>query len=108
MHFDEYQQHAMRTAKKEQSDRDRLLNYALGAAGEAGELAEMVKKHCFHDHELDVKKVMKEVGDQLWYLAGILDVLDQSFTAAAVMNVEKLRRRYPDGFTTDQSHHDSQ
>lgn len=98
----------MRTAKPGQSKRDRLLNFALGAAGEGGEIAEKIKKHVFHEHELDEEDLVKEIGDLLWYAAGLMDAIGRKFDEAPVKNIMKLRRRYPEGFTVEESHHDGQ
>lgn len=47
----------------------RLLNLgAMGLAGEAGEVADLLKKVLFHDRELDRDKLIQELGDVRWYL----------------------------------------
>jgi NTP pyrophosphatase (non-canonical NTP hydrolase) len=105
--FNEYQQAALRTANTapDRTRQERLAHWALGLAGESGETAEMVKKHLFHDHELDHTAMVKELGDVLWYLAVLARELNVDLEEVALNNVEKLRRRYPHGFRTEDSLH---
>lgn len=44
-----------------------LIGHSLGLVGEAGEVADLVKKWVLHGHELDKPKLIKELGDVLWY-----------------------------------------
>jgi NTP pyrophosphatase (non-canonical NTP hydrolase) len=76
---------------------------ALGLCGEAGEVAELLKKAYGHGHELDKVALAKEIGDVLWYLAAIATLHNIDLEQAAKDNVEKLRRRYPDGFSHEAS-----
>lgn len=76
---------------------------ALGLAGESGEFADEVKKHLFHGKELDQEKLVKELGDILWYLAAAAKYLGVSLSDIAAKNNEKLRVRYPDGFSYEAS-----
>lgn len=80
-----------------------LLNFALGAAGEAGEIADEVKKVIFHGHNLDIDKLLKEIGDALWYLSQLTRTLGYSFDTVAERNLEKLKDRYPEGFSEEKS-----
>lgn len=80
-----------------------LLNGALGLAGESGELVDHIKKHVFHGHGLDPAVVLKEAGDVLWYLAEILEMTGLSMSDAMRENIEKLTRRFPDGFDPDRT-----
>jgi NTP pyrophosphatase (non-canonical NTP hydrolase) len=45
--------------------------YALGLAGEAGEVVDLLKKSWGHGHPLDVEKLKKELGDTLWYVTAL-------------------------------------
>lgn len=80
-----------------------LAVLALGIAGEAGEVADTVKKHVGHGHPLDFDHLAEELGDLLWYVAALADAVGASLSDIANFNVEKLRRRYPDGFSTERS-----
>ena len=102
MTLDDYQQLAARTMGPRTPERQ-LANAALGLAGEAGEVADMLKKHLFHDHPLDRDAVVKELGDCLWYVAGVATALGLSLDEIGARNIEKLRRRYPEGFSAERS-----
>lgn len=103
--LDEYQQAAVRTAAKpDASDGDKpLAIMALGIAGEAGEVAEIVKKHIGHGHPMDRDKLCKELGDVLWYLAATAALMGMTLSEVATVNVEKLKKRYPEGFSHEAS-----
>jgi NTP pyrophosphatase (non-canonical NTP hydrolase) len=102
MTLDEYQQFAARTIGI-RTQADQLSNMALGLAGEAGETADMLKKHLFHGKPLDVDEVIKELGDVMWYVAGMATAIGASLDDVAQRNVDKLRQRYPNGFSTEAS-----
>ncbi|MBC7561487.1 MAG: nucleoside triphosphate pyrophosphohydrolase family protein [Gemmatimonadaceae bacterium] len=102
MTLDEYQQLAARTIGT-RTHADQLSNMALGLAGEAGETADMLKKHLFHGKPLDPDEVMKELGDVMWYVAGMATAMGMSLDDVAQRNVDKLRTRYPDGFSAEAS-----
>lgn len=97
--LNEYQLLAMRT-KPELSRPDAMLNFALGSTGEAGELADMIKKHVFHGHHLPFEEVGKELGDMLWYLSLMAELFGYTLQEVAEMNIDKLRTRYPQGFNS--------
>ncbi len=106
--FDLYQGLALRTASADSTATAMTLldAAALGLSGESGEIADHVKKILYHGHPLDDstrEKIAKELGDILWYCALGAKGIGMSLAEIAVMNVEKLRKRYPDGFSTEQS-----
>jgi NTP pyrophosphatase (non-canonical NTP hydrolase) len=82
----------------------RLLLHALGTNGEAGEIADHVKKHVFHGMPLDSAHLLKEAGDVLWYLDRLLKANQYTLEDAMVANVTKLRARYPDGWDAATKH----
>ena len=88
-------------------DQKQWLLGALGLCGEAGELAEVIKKHVFHEHPMDAEtrsKLRKECGDCLWYLNYIAALLDRDLGEIADLNIEKLMARYPEGtFSAERS-----
>ena len=102
MDFNEYQKLAMRTAS-EPSMQNLILNGVMGLCGEAGECIDIVKKHIFQGHELDRQKLIDEASDCFWYLAAIASGLEISLEEIALHNVEKLRKRYPEGFNVTES-----
>ena len=106
MTINEYQAAALRTA---QTDKllaiDLLINSALGLCGESGEVADLVKKHRFQGHDLDFDHIAKELGDIAWYLAVGAYSIGYDLEKILQMNVDKLKARYPNGFSADRSLH---
>ena len=105
MTINEYQSLAMRTSNKDLSPDYRLLNGALGLAGESGEIADLVKKNFMQGHVLDLEHVAKELGDVCGYIAETATAIGIDLETVMQMNVEKLRKRYPWGFDSDRSQH---
>lgn len=105
MPINAYQQFAERTANRGPDDSTaiRMLNFSLGVAGEAGEFCNLVKKIQFHDHDYDRDKLKDELGDILWYVATLATTIGFTLDEVARFNIEKLKRRYPDGFEPERS-----
>lgn len=105
MDFNEYQKLAMKTASdtSKHSKQNLILNGVMGLCGEAGECIDIVKKHMFQGHELNREKLIDEASDCLWYLAEIATGLNLTLEEIASHNVEKLKKRYPEGFDADKS-----
>jgi NTP pyrophosphatase (non-canonical NTP hydrolase) len=97
----DYQRAAMRTAGDDTENY--LLNGVMGLCGESGEVIDLVKKHLFQGHELDKKQLALECGDCAWYLALIASATDMPFGEVLQMNIDKLKERYPTGFSKDRS-----
>ena len=106
MTINEYQAAALRTAQTEKFlASDLLLNSALGLCGESGEVADLVKKHIFQGHDIDFDHIAKELGDISWYLAVGAYAIGYDLETILQMNVDKLKARYPNGFSADRSLH---
>lgn len=106
MTINEYQTAALRTAQTDKlTARELLLNSALGLCGESGEVADLLKKYHFQGHNLDLDHVAKELGDIAWYLAVGAYSIGYDLEKILQMNVDKLKARYPNGFSTDRSLH---
>ena len=103
MNINEYQKLAMRTLNPELNKKDVLINGVMGLCGEAGEVIDIVKKHLAQGHELNREQLIKELGDVAWYLAETATALDGSLEDVLRKNIEKLERRYPDGFEKERS-----
>ena len=99
----EYQKLAMTTLNPALSKQDVLINGVMGLCGEAGEAIDIVKKHLAQGHPLDREALLKELGDVAWYLAETAYALDVPLDEVLAGNIEKLRRRYPEGFETERS-----
>lgn len=99
MTFNEYQEAARRTQNPDVRGWIASIEAAMGIGGEAGEVIDLIKKAQFQGHEPDVLALESELGDLLWYISEMADYLGVSLDAIAEGNIEKLRIRYPDGFT---------
>ena len=99
MTINEYQRLAMSTLNTELSKRDVLINSVMGLCGESGEAIDIVKKHLHQGHELDKAALARGLGDIAWYLAEAATALDMELGDIFSANIEKLRRRYPEGFS---------
>ena len=105
MTINEYQRLAMTTLNPELSQKDILINGVMGLCGESGEAIDIVKKWLAQGHKLDREKLSKELGDIAWYLAETATALDLSLEDIFAANIEKLKKRFPDGFDTERSIH---
>ena len=77
----------------------RLLHAAIGMVTETGEIQDQLKKHIFYGKPLDKVNLKEEMGDLVYYLALMCNVLGLTFEEVLERNVEKLQARYPKGFT---------
>ena len=103
MQLNEYQELAMTTLNPELSKKDVLINSVMGLCGEAGEAIDIVKKWLAQGHELDEEHLAKELGDIAWYLAEAATALDIPLEDICQANIDKLKKRYPQGFETKRS-----
>ncbi len=97
MDFKTYQTHVARTLASG-SQMDRMVHMALGIGGESGEVIEPIKKHAYSGKDLDHEKLAEEIGDLLYYVAGLCEAAGLDFETVARFNVAKLQKRYPGGF----------
>lgn len=103
MTANEYQALAMRTLNPDLDKKDILINGVMGLCGESGEAIDIVKKHLAQNHPLDKDALRKELGDIAWYLAETAYALDTDLEDILRMNIQKLKDRYPEGFSTQNS-----
>lgn len=103
MTINEYQKLAMTTLNPALSRKDVLINGVMGLCGESGEAIDIVKKHLAQGHELDREALVKELGDIAWYLAETAYALDVPLEDVLQQNIDKLRKRYPQGFSQERS-----
>lgn len=102
--FNEYQQETDSTAiypDAGMGTTEAVTYVALGVAGEAGEVAEQIKK-LLRDDDGNLTsereaKIKKEIGDVLWYLARMCVELDFELDDVAVDNLAKLQSRQRTG-----------
>jgi NTP pyrophosphatase (non-canonical NTP hydrolase) len=93
----------MMTLNKDLTKKEALVNSVMGLNGEAGEVIDLVKKHLFHGHVLNKEELIKELGDVAWYLAEAAYALDIDLETILKLNIEKLKKRYPEGFSIKDS-----
>ena len=103
LNANDYQRQAMTFLKPGMNRKDVLINGVMGLCGEAGETIDLVKKHLYQGHALDKQKLAMELGDIAWYLAETAYALDIPLEKILRANLEKLKKRYPEGFSTERS-----
>lgn len=103
MNINEYQELAMTTLNPKLSKKDVLINSVMGLCGESGEAIDIVKKWYAQGHDLDKEHLAKELGDIAWYLAEAATALDIPLEDILQANIDKLKKRYPEGFDTKRS-----
>jgi NTP pyrophosphatase (non-canonical NTP hydrolase) len=101
MTFDEYQKQALTTAVNNYEPLMAKTIWAMGIAGESGEVIEKWKKIvAYRDGEVtdaDKADLAKELGDVVWYIAVFAHELGLSFDEIMALNVEKLKSRQQRG-----------
>lgn len=104
MTLNEYQQACERTANRQTEDKEKAIMVSLiGLAEECGEVLGILKKVYGHSHELKSEHLKKELGDVLWYLSDVCSKFGFSLEEVAALNVDKLNKRYPTGFSSELS-----
>ena len=103
MTINEYQKLAMTTLNPGLSKKDVLINGVMGLCGESGEAIDIVKKWLAQGHELDKAHLAEELGDIAWYLAEVATVLGYDLEDILQANIDKLRKRFPEGFEVERS-----
>lgn len=102
MHFDEYQLRTAETAIYPDAGKQTVAAVAyvaLGLTGEAGEVANVVKKMLRDGLTFDEarERIIGEAGDILWYLSQICTECDLDLSEVATENLGKLRDRQARG-----------
>ena len=95
MNANSYQQWTLSTAiypGAGTGNNDELSYLALGLNGEAGEVADKIKKH-LRDGKLDIGGIVYELGDVCWYIARLADALGYDFEDLLTINNAKLEQR---------------
>lgn len=104
MDVNEYQKAALRTVNHSIVDKtDALTEGLMGLSGEAGECIDLLKKHMFQGHMFDRERFAEELGDVAWYLAISANAIGYDLETVLQMNIDKLWKRYPNGFDAEHS-----
>lgn len=102
MELTEYQGLARRTQNPALNRHQRLEHALFGLCSEVGEIHSIYQKG-HQGHPVCTEAVVDELGDLLWFAGELCDVLGVDLGDVARFNVEKLKTRYPDGFSTEKS-----
>lgn len=102
MTFNEYQQLAARTINRDLSQYEMIMHALHGMVGEIGEIHSMYQKE-YQGHAFEQSHLWKEVGDLLWFAAELCTAYGVNMDDVARANINKLKARYPEGFTADKS-----
>ena len=103
MNIEEFQKRSTRTMDTSLTRRDQIANMALGIAGESGEVADIIKKHLYQGHTLDLDHMKEEIGDVMFYIVNLCTLYDITMSEVLVGNYNKLMERFPNGFDKEKS-----
>jgi NTP pyrophosphatase (non-canonical NTP hydrolase) len=98
-----YQEETKRTLKPSDDNNYVLFELLLGLSGEVGELVNLVKKKELHGHDIQTSKISEEIGDCMWYISNICNQQGLDLSQILYDNIEKLNKRYPKGYTKEDS-----
>lgn len=99
-----YQELAARTINKELTP-TQMEHHALhGMVGEIGEIHSLYQK-IYQGHDCDTEHLKKELGDLLWFIAEYCTSRGWELEEIMLMNIHKLKARFPQGFEVDKSLH---
>lgn len=101
MDIHEYRKAAARTLPHLSSEEQDIQHMLFGMMTELGELVDSYKKHYAYGKKLDMVNVMEEMGDIMWYWAGLCTITGINPEYALTVNIQKLKARYPEKFTED-------
>lgn len=102
--IDTYQQLAARTINKDLSAPEMEKHALHGMVGEIGEIHSLYQK-VYQGHDMDYEHLGKEIGDLCWFIAEFCTVLSINLSDVMMENIEKLKKRYPEGFSVEESLH---
>lgn len=95
MKISEYQEFCAKGILPATLEREPIVGFALGLAGESGEVVDDIKKKYFHGRTIDPDHTIEELGDVMWYVANIATQLGVTLDEVIERNADKLRVRYP-------------
>ena len=103
MKIEEFQRLSKRTLNKELTKEQTLSNMVMGISGEAGEVADIIKKHLYQGHRLNKQHLAEELGDVMFYIVNLANTLNLDMRDILEANIKKLEARYPQGFEAERS-----
>lgn len=93
------------TCRKDISEEEQIKECLMGLSGEVGELVDLYKKAFYHGHDIDINHAILEMGDILYYLTWLCNLLGIDIAEVMYQNMVKLDARYHDGFSVEKSLH---
>lgn len=103
MKLKDFQELSVRTMNTDLSQEQKISNCLIGIQGETGEIADIFKKHLYQGHDLDLDHVEEEIGDAMFYIVNLATLMGINMEAAIERNFEKLLKRFPNGFSAEDS-----
>ena len=89
-----------RTMPDNMPKQDRINNICYGLGGESGEILDYLKKVFYHKQVFNPEILSEEIGDLFWYVCALMYEYDLDFTQILRQNIEKRKKRYPNGFNS--------
>lgn len=103
MNIRDYQTLSVRTMNKELTKEQQISNMVFGANGELGEVTDILKKYLYQGHRINKQHLAEEIGDTLFYIVNLCTLFSLDIEDILQGNVDKLRKRFPNGFEVDRS-----
>lgn len=103
MQLKEYQILSTRTLNYKLSSDEQLKNCLLGMSGEVGEILDIFKKYYYQGHDINMNDVTEELGDLMFYIVNLATLLNLDMEKVILNNIYKLKKRFPNGFSTNES-----
>lgn len=92
-----------KTRRSDLNIEEQMKNASMGLTGEAGEVVDIIKKYAYQGHELEIEELIDELGDVIYYLCWLCILLQIDFSEICFNNMNKLTKRYPNGFEAERS-----
>ena len=102
MTFKDYQKLAERTINTDLTENQKIQHALYGLSSETGEISGIFQKN-LQGHVIKRDELKEEIGDLLWFISEICFLFGFDMGEIAQGNIDKLKKRYPDGFDEDRS-----
>ena len=99
MEIAEFQKLSIRTLNNKLTMDEQLANMVIGANCEFSEAGDSIKKYLYQGHSLDKEHITEELGDTMFYICNLATLLDIDMKDVLEKNIEKLNKRYKNGFS---------
>lgn len=103
MKLKDYQEKSKRTLNYNLTENEMLSNMIFGIVGETGEVVDILKKYLYQGHELNIEHIAEELGDIMFYIVNLCNLLNLDLETIIEGNYNKLLKRYPEGFSVERS-----